>query len=219
MVDVTQDDSGCVKSFKRCYAAAIDTDAKIACGDAYDKCMAPGAEVELNDETHSSNEAHDDTTSGLTTFKEPTATNSPRNCFTEFKRCLAAAIDVDSQTACGDAFDKCLGPSAAVTFNEEIHSSYEAHDDTTSGLTTFKEPTATNSPRNCFTEFKRCLATAIDVDSQTACGDAFDKCLGPSAAVTFNEKIHSSYEAQYDTTTSDLNTEGYGLRGNFLKND
>jgi hypothetical protein len=227
MVDVTQDDSGCVKSFKRCYAAAFDVDAQTACSDAFDKCLGPSAAVTFNEEIHSSYEAHDDTTSGLTTFKEPTATNSPRNCFTEFKRCLAAANDVDAQTACGDAFDKCLGPSAAVTFNEETHSSYEAHVDTTADLNNEGADVMVDVTQevhkfhkySCIEILKRCLAAAIDVDAQSACRGAYSKCVAPKAAVTFHEEIHGSNEAQYDTTTSDLNTKGYGLRGNFLKND
>ena len=175
----------CFIEYRSCLDNAYTLEGKRACGSRLRECLlGPRAAVVINkEEIDNSNEAHNDTTSGLTTFKEPTATNSPRNCFTEFKRCLATAFDVDSQTACGDAFDKCLGPSAAVTFNEEeIDNSNEAHDDTTSGLTTFKEPTATNSPQNCFNDCRSCLQTASTVEGRNDCRSRFRSCLGPPGA-------------------------------------
>lgn len=98
--------------------------------------MAPGAEVELNDETHSSNEAHDDTTSGLTTFNEPTATNSPRDCFNDYRSCLQTASTFEGKIDCRSRFRSCLGPPGAeVELNDETHSSNEAQYDTTTTST------------------------------------------------------------------------------------
>ena len=95
-----------------------------------------------------------------------------------------------------------------------------AHDNTTSGLTTFKEPTATTDPRNCFNDYRSCLLNASTVEGRYDCRSRFKSCLGPPGAeVELNDEIHSSNEAQIDTTNSDLNNEGYGLRGNIIKND
>jgi hypothetical protein len=163
------------------------------------------------------------------TIEEPTATTDPEDCFNDYRSCLQNASTFEGRNGCRSRFRSCLGPPGAeVELNEEeIDNSDEAHVDTTSDLNNEGADVMVDVTQevhkfhkySCIEILKRCLAAAIDVDAQSACYDAYSKCSGPKAAVTFIEEIHGSNEAQYDTTTSDLNTEGYGLRGNFLKND
>jgi hypothetical protein len=162
------------------------------------------------------------------TIEEPTATTDPEDCFNDYRSCLQNASTFEGRNGCRSRFRSCLGPPGAeVELNEEIDNNNEAHVDTTTDLNNEGADVMVDVTQevhkfhkySCIEILKRCLAAAIDVDAQSACRGAYSKCVAPKAAVTFHEEIHGSNEAQYDTTTSDLNTKGYGLRGNFLKND
>jgi hypothetical protein len=134
-------------------------------------------------------------------------------CNEQLHTCVNNALyeDISKFDACFTAFTDCLPPVSG----REIGGIPPPPPMTS----TIEEPTASTSPKECADEYRSCLDNASTLEGKRACGSRLRSCLGPKAAVTFIEEIHGSNEAQYDTTTSDLNTEGYGLRGNFLKND
>ena len=158
----------------------------------------------------------------------PTATTDfdLQHCVDDYRSCLDNGGD---GYACRSRFRACLGPpgGAAVTFNDEIHSSHEVHDDTTIDLNNEGADVMADVTQevhrfhkySCIEILQRCLAAATDYNGISACDAAYNQCSRPRVAVTFNkENRHNIHEVHDDTTTSELNTEGYGLRGNLLKN-
>jgi hypothetical protein len=208
----------CIEQFYKCVNNALyddDISKWDACNTAFADCMPP-VSGQVNDIPPPP--------PMTSTIEEPTASISPKACADEYRSCLQTASTFEGRYDCRSRFLSCLGPPGAeVELNEEeIDNNNEAHNDTTTDLNNEGADVmvdVTQDYSGCVKSFKRCYADAIDTDAKKACEVAFDKCMAPGAEVKLNDETHSSNEAQYDTTTSDLNTEGYGLRGNFLKND
>jgi len=218
-------------------AVGSGTDSKEldACYTTFIDCLPCNSRDCPNEEIHSSYEAHVAHVKTTTDLHNegygPTATTDIdlQHCVDDYRSCLDNAPTWDDKLACRSRFRACLGPpgGAAVTFNDEISSSHEVHDDTTIDLNNEGADVMADVTQevhrfhkySCIEILQRCLAAATDNNGVFACNAAYNQCSRPRVAVTFNkENHHNIHEVHDDTTISDLNNEGYGLRGNLLKN-
>ena len=141
----------------------------------------------------------------------PTATTNfdLQHCVDDYRSCLQNAPTWGEKSACRSRFRECLGPpgGAAVTFNDEIHSSHEVHDNTTIDLNNEGADVMVDVTRevhrfhkySCIEILQRCLAAATDDNGVSACNAAYNQCSRPRIAMQGESPQHpwSSWRYHY----------------------
>jgi hypothetical protein len=172
-----------------------------ACFTTLIDCLPCGSRDCPNEEIHSSYDVK--TTTDLhNEGYGPTATTNfdLQHCVDDYRSCLQNAPTWGEKSACRSRFRECLGPpgGAAVTFNDEIHSSHEVHDNTTIDLNNEGADVMVDVTRevhrfhkySCIEILQRCLAAATDDNGVSACNAAYNQCSRPRIAMQGESPQH-----------------------------